>query len=376
MKYALSIISTCLILITTFTACNQTKIESFYIPLNDKNVSEFNIFNDEAELSGVITTVSFVKVGENQFKTITSNSLIENLKKEFDDIGNDMKNYSFYTIKNNEIHLTGIDYFNITNSKRESIAINPSQIVLKLPSFFNKTEWIFKETSGDEYLCSAEFVNVDIDGTVKRAIKLTKRIIGVEDTWPNSIAYFVEGIGEWKVLMEKTGQLYSLLTKQYFDPDLKTTQDLTSNRKELTRANAQEGPSLSEQKRDEETCRHIVMNWSNLHNSPQVELFRELFSDTVFFYHKFLTNEDCVREKERLLKKYPSFSQKILGNIDIEWLNESAIKCSFSKYVTIREKEITYPSYLILRKNMQQWEITVESDLITDKNLSSKKSNL
>ena len=73
------------------------------------------------------------------------------------------------------------------------------------------------------------------------------------------------------------------------------------------------------------------------------------------------------------MKKYPNFNQKISGEILSEKLSENEVKCSFSKEVIVNNKVTYYPSYLILKKSNQNWKISVEGDLVTDKNIDKKK---
>ena len=72
---------------------------------------------------------------------------------------------------------------------------------------------------------------------------------------------------------------------------------------------------------------------------------------------------------------YPDFNQQIVGEIATERLNENEVKCSFTKEVTINRKVTNYPSYLILKKSDDNWNISVEGDLVTDKNIVKKKKS-
>jgi len=127
-------------------------------------------------------------------------------------------------------------------------------------------------------------------------------------------------------------------------------------------------------KDEEERCQKIVMSWNEAHNTNNMILFSDLFTEAVNFYHTILPKKILIQKKVDLLKKYPDFKQQIIGEILTEKLNENEVKCSFTKEVTINRKVTDYPSYLILKKFDENWKISVESDLVTDKNIEKKKS--
>jgi len=119
----------------------------------------------------------------------------------------------------------------------------------------------------------------------------------------------------------------------------------------------------------------IVRDWNDAHNSKNSDMFSALFSREVEYYHTVLPKNVCIQKKKDLFRKYPDFNQQITGEIGIERLQENEIKCSFTKQVVINQKTTYYPSYLILKKSDVNWEITVEGDLVTDKNIAKKKSS-
>jgi hypothetical protein len=103
-------------------------------------------------------------------------------------------------------------------------------------------------------------------------------------------------------------------------------------------------------------------------------VFSYLFADEVNFYQTKLSRNTLIQKKTDLLKKYPDFNQQIKGEIITEKLDNDEVKCSFDKEVTINGKVTNYPSYLILKKSGEQWKVSVESDIVTDRNVVKKKS--
>lgn len=115
---------------------------------------------------------------------------------------------------------------------------------------------------------------------------------------------------------------------------------------------------------------NVVEDWNLAHNLSNISMFNRLFDENVNFYHSTLEREKCIEKKEKLLVKYADFTQTIIGEIDIEKINSDEVKCNFTKAVTVNSKTTNYPSYLVLKRINDEWLITAESDLITDRNLS------
>lgn len=117
----------------------------------------------------------------------------------------------------------------------------------------------------------------------------------------------------------------------------------------------------------------LVNNWNKAHSSKDVAVFSELYDNSVLFYGKQKDKNDCIETKLSLFKKQPDFYQQIFGDIQIEELNESEVKCSFVKRVTLNKQTNDYPSYLTFKEVDGNWKIITEGDLVTDKNLSKQK---
>jgi len=122
-----------------------------------------------------------------------------------------------------------------------------------------------------------------------------------------------------------------------------------------------------------QTLKSIVQEWNNAHNDVSlINDFNSLFDNFVQFYGTRLSKEDCIKHKKALLQKYSDFRQEINSNIDIEQTDDNECRCDFVKTVTVNNKTTNYQSYLILKKTSNEWKITAESDLLTDKNLAKK----
>jgi len=122
-----------------------------------------------------------------------------------------------------------------------------------------------------------------------------------------------------------------------------------------------------------ENIRLLVENWNKAHSSKDVAVFSQLYDNSVLFYGKQKDKNDCIETKLALFKTQPDFYQQIYGEIQLEKINDSEVKCTFVKRVTINQETKDYPSYLVFKNIDGVWKIITEGDLVTDKNLAKRK---
>jgi hypothetical protein len=115
--------------------------------------------------------------------------------------------------------------------------------------------------------------------------------------------------------------------------------------------------------------REIVTSWASAHTNKNFELFKKLYYHKVEFYTQNMNEDNCVKLKRKNLDGNVYFSLVINSKITIKKLRENLYKCSFDKKAISRNFEKTYPSYLVIFKENNDFFIVGESDLITDKNL-------
>ena len=118
---------------------------------------------------------------------------------------------------------------------------------------------------------------------------------------------------------------------------------------------------------------NLVYSWSNAHVTKNIGEFLNLYSGVVKYYGTDLDRNSCIVNKMDFFKKNPDYSQQVSGEIQIEFLNDSEVKCNFLKKVTMRGRNLDFPSYLVFKKVDGKWLIVQESDLVTDGNLSRNK---
>jgi ketosteroid isomerase-like protein len=110
-----------------------------------------------------------------------------------------------------------------------------------------------------------------------------------------------------------------------------------------------------------------VSTWNEAHNSKDIEVLRSLYDRSVLYYGTRLDKNSCIKDKQAFFKKYPKYRQQISGEIATEKISDTEIKCSFNKRVTFHERPGDYPSYVIFSKEKDNWKISTEGDLVTDR---------
>ena len=116
----------------------------------------------------------------------------------------------------------------------------------------------------------------------------------------------------------------------------------------------------------------LVEEWNKANSSKDIEALRQLFDDDVIFYGSKMSKDACMDDKMSLFKKKADFYQQIYGDVEVETISATEVKCIFVKRVTVGGQTTDYPSYLNFRKIGGKWKISVEGDLVTDKILADK----
>lgn len=118
----------------------------------------------------------------------------------------------------------------------------------------------------------------------------------------------------------------------------------------------------------------LVGKWSDAHNTKDVGVLSDLYDQFVMYYGTLMERNECIESKLSFFKKKPDFKQTIVSDVTTENISDYEVKCSFTKNVTTNGKSTDYPSYLHFKKCGDNWKISVEGDLVTDKNLAKKKA--
>lgn len=123
---------------------------------------------------------------------------------------------------------------------------------------------------------------------------------------------------------------------------------------------------------EKKTLDKVVNEWSDAHNNWDLDKMKNLYASDVLFYCQQIKRDECISKISSLFKPNKVFSQSIDSEIEYKQYPNSIIQASFTKKVKTKNKVSNYPSYLLLYKNNDHYEIIGESDLLTDKNLKFK----
>ena len=105
----------------------------------------------------------------------------------------------------------------------------------------------------------------------------------------------------------------------------------------------------------------FLLDWDNAHNNKDFNLFSKLYSDFLNYYKSNNENKlNSIKDKERILKKYPDFKQKSTL-VNIEVLNNN-LKIYYSKNTYYKKKERIFTSYLIIARENETFKILEEND--------------
>ncbi len=121
--------------------------------------------------------------------------------------------------------------------------------------------------------------------------------------------------------------------------------------------------------------RSLINNWNIAHNTKNISIFSNIYSDSVNFYGLNKSKNECLINKLELLEKYKNFNQEIGSDLSIKIINSNLILCNFTKMVSFKNTFKNYPSFLYIKRIEDKWLITTENDSITLKNISLKKNS-
>jgi hypothetical protein len=115
----------------------------------------------------------------------------------------------------------------------------------------------------------------------------------------------------------------------------------------------------------------LIVVWNDANNNKDTGVLRNLYDTLVHFYQYRFTVDECIKNKIEYFDKYPDFVQKIDGKTLVDTLKTGLVRINFTKTVIVNGEEKKIPAYLIFSKYDGQWKIRAESDLNTDRLLSS-----
>jgi hypothetical protein len=127
----------------------------------------------------------------------------------------------------------------------------------------------------------------------------------------------------------------------------------------------------NERDKPETSLVELVEIWNEANNNKDVNVLRNLYDSVVRFYQHKYTVDECIKRKIEYFETYPDFTQIIEGSIFIDSLKDGLVRLNFTKAVIKGDEKETVAAYLVFNKCDDVWKICVESDLQTDRLLSS-----
>ncbi|MBS1508041.1 MAG: hypothetical protein JSS79_15480 [Bacteroidetes bacterium] len=116
------------------------------------------------------------------------------------------------------------------------------------------------------------------------------------------------------------------------------------------------------------SIREVITRWNAAHNQVSEDAFNELYASSILFYANELDKKVCLQKKLALLHR-GSFVQRLGNDLHLLFYESGVVYCGFTKEVSMGGDTKSYPSYLLLKRFGDEYLITGESDLITDRNL-------
>jgi hypothetical protein len=123
---------------------------------------------------------------------------------------------------------------------------------------------------------------------------------------------------------------------------------------------------------DKMAIKETVAKWNSSLHITTIPQLNNLYASSVFSYGKYRTRDACIKEKSAAVNEFAGFHQEIITPIEITCYESGTFKCSFTKRVRYKESVQESPSYLLLQKVDNRFQITGESDLKTDSALNVK----
>lgn len=152
----------------------------------------------------------------------------------------------------------------------------------------------------------------------------------------------------------------------------KTNTSVNQNQVEKNEKNTEE--TATSEKTTEEEIREMVELWNNASSNGDLATLESILADKIEYYQSTVTRDYYIKDQKKFFEKNPVYGQVIKGDIDVEKISDTQYKATFVKEVTSKNGVNEYPSYLVFRKNGDEWKLVLESDKVSDQNLKKQKS--
>ena len=118
---------------------------------------------------------------------------------------------------------------------------------------------------------------------------------------------------------------------------------------------------------------NLVKQWDQCHTRSSISAIAKLYASVCLYYGTDQTRDFVVQNKRDFFVKHPNYSQRI-DDIHVDVFNSATVDVRFTKYVRTdgTGQWKSYPAYLHLIGNTDDWYISWESDDTTDDNIQQR----
>jgi hypothetical protein len=125
------------------------------------------------------------------------------------------------------------------------------------------------------------------------------------------------------------------------------------------------------QDKPETSLVELVERWNEANNNKDINLLRTMYDSVIHFYQRKYSVGECIKRKVEYFEKYTDFTQTIEGAIFVDSIKDGLVRLNFTKTVVRGGERETVAAYLVFIRRDGLWKIHAESDLQTDRLLSS-----
>jgi TonB family protein len=213
-------------------------IKNYFIPSKlNEDIVFYKPHPETGEETPITRTYKFIKLDDNMY-TLHSENFINSDKVSH---SREILSFSSTKVLINATYITNILEINTERT------FYPPKVHLMLPTDNNKQSWEYENTSNEIVKCISEFVNIELNGETKNAIKVTRQIYenDILIDWATNIEYYVKGIGLVKIT-NNAGRIDYILKDSYNSyKEKEEKSNLLTERRLIKRVNPEARDNIS-----------------------------------------------------------------------------------------------------------------------------------
>ncbi len=123
---------------------------------------------------------------------------------------------------------------------------------------------------------------------------------------------------------------------------------------------------------DTDKIESLIDEWNFANNSRNMHSFEEVYASNLMFYSERMSRSRVLQLKRQLFNQKPWFRQRIVTEITYTPVSTGVVKAEFTKEVFEKPAWKKYRSYLLVKKQGNQYAIVEESDITIDRTMKQK----